>query len=382
MAALAPAFLGPIYDINDSVVDQPAQQRAKGRERQASCVVMIPNFTAATGVDEQTTLRLVSSSGVAGRAAQEVLGLDPETYQKSVGVEVGPRMTQRDLFLHLSAGLDADAGGGANAAQRYLAAVVKHLSEVIADAVEAHKAGIAGELKGFKEGNAQVEQDLAGVTRALQDLRTRPGLKGMSPQELRYEGARLRQEVNNLRSNLSSVRLQQAVAPPRPLDFDPPSRQELTAAWQKVVDFREAKLEELRARAEKEPISAVQLAEFEAGLVEARAQLEAYSRPRPSVRGGIGPRGLIQAQPGGGSTEGMEAMLAQAEQRLEKFDAVGANRVASELEARENEERALQERLAALRKQIADSEQTLRLADAFSIKILGADGKSAPPPGM
>jgi hypothetical protein len=78
----------------------------------------------------------------------------------------------------------------------------------------------------------------------------------------------------------------------------------------------------------------------------------------------------------------MEARLAAAEQRLEKVDAVEANRVASELEARENEERALQERLAALRKQIADSEQTLRLADAFSIKILGADGKSAPPPGM
>jgi hypothetical protein len=380
-AALAAAFLAPVVSEPVAVATMLAGTE-KPRDRLASCVVMVQNDASGGGNEPYVYTTVLQSSAVAGEAARAVLGVDPESYHKIMDVRAEVSHTMRGTFIHLKVGIDPGDKAAPDIAQRVLEEMVNRFGRIVSEVSQNRRDDLNGQIRVLKDRHAQSNQELFNVQQELKALRMKPEARGLSTQEMRFEGNRLRQEVENQRRELLSLKERQQYAAPPPSPADVPSGAEVAAQWQRVVDLRQARLEELRRRGETEKVDPVEVAEAEAQLAEARAQLlQHVDRRAVVIRGGIGPGGRLRGTPQPPSEEmvaAVEAQLKQNEARLQSFDPVAAAQLASDIEDRESQERLLRERISTLGKQIEDLEQALLLTGTASVKVLGAPDRVEP----
>lgn len=344
------------------------------KERQVSCIVMLRMGPQQLGLHALPIPALVKSTAVAGAAAKQALGIEPDSYHTRIDVEVGQNMTQDAMILTLSAGIDPTPAEGADAAERYLDALLRRLREAVSALHANYRALLAEELSDHEDGVNRARAELDQVQKRLSELRSTPGLEGLSHHELRNLGMFLRNEVANQQRTIADYRMRLEMGEMEP---ERVSSHELATLWREVVELKEARLQEMLKLAEQGAIDPAELKEYEARLEESRAKALQYSR-RPR---GIGPAQRIRPHGGAQSRapaiEELEAQLQRTQERLEKLDEARAMHLATELERLEEDERRLVARIRDIEGKRDEADQRLRLAEPFSMEVVAGGGSSA-----
>jgi len=335
--------------------------------RDAACLLMIHLPSGSHWTDFSTLSALLQTSGVADAPAREILGMEPDMRQQKVRFQIGGGTQPEVLSLHLRVILDLPQQEGVpDLAGPYLAAVVERFKAALSGMAEKQVSRLKGDLRFVAGEIERTGKELDGVREGLGALDKEVGMIAPMSMDLRAEPARLRGEIAGAVMNLDGYR---RVAAETRGEAEP-DRSHLAAEWQRVVILREEKLEEIRRLAAEGKVDPVDLAEFEARLAEARAQVASPQQGQALMSGILGrprrnPADLDQL------IAGKEADLAALRDRLSRLEKLDVRRLAGEMEGLEKEERRLLDRLDALKKQREELEQDLQAMPRLSVEVIG-----------
>jgi hypothetical protein len=362
----APAMLlAAAVSLGTTVGLPPQGPTVNPERREAAGVLVIHRPGEERWLDSTTLSALVESSGVADAAAAEILGMEPEFRQQDVHFKNGYKEEQDLLMVFLRVSLE-EKGQPLDLPKKYLAAVVGRLRAAIFDLKKERVSQLERQIQMTQEEIRTTGNDLGRIHDEMSELDQATGMKLATSVEVRSEPGRLRNEVANLVRTLGSYRIQLE----RETVEDEGKRGGRQAEeWRRAIELREEKLEEFRELSKEGRVSPFELTEFEARLAEARANLASFRGPAAQ-----------QIMPGGLQRDraGLAEALAQStkdltdlEGRLEKLGHLDLRRVASDLEAREMEERRLLDSLNHLKARLEKLEQQLPQTRALTISLVG-----------
>lgn len=369
--ALALAIL-----LSSSTVAASPYASAREKDRQVSIVMVIGTPSPGGSLAYPSIPDLIKSTPIAGAAAAEILGIEPERYHQEVDVEVRVQRTQQGIHISLSVALDAEESARSDLAESYLLALVRRFRDSLAEVKSANLNAlqVALDSAGARLRAAKQKQD--DVLSRLKRLRATPGLEGMSPSEILFIPSSLRTNIRNYEATLANMRWRMSIENLADGSSPPASNESVIEAWQAVVDLRQARLEELRQAAEEGTVSPADVAEFEARLAEAKAALLTFSRPARAR--GVGP-GFGGKRRGVGpiasetNIEQTQAQLSEAREHLKQIAKIDAAQIAREMLELEAEGNRLRMQMEPLEKEVHELERSIGMVELTTLEVIGEE---------